>query len=822
MADIDSILNRLKTLEDELQKSNQLNRQLESLVVVLTQKVEQLETKITDIQSISRESNSSTTSSGSDSTTTPPSTSTAINLNPNVSVPPIPTKNLITPSFTVPNSFTSLLQQSQQLTSVTNSPPVSQNATPETNSPTLAGLSPPVTPNSQSATPNSQPASQPTTPTSKEIGSPILRKFVLGGTRAFKKEPSMDQIGLYAPPTSPKVSKRTSQNYDEENKGENNDVTHSQILRFQMPELPERCEWAIAYEYNAADDEWTRGIIAVHMESRAFASGALRNAHKLTIKKNPVIYSANFNSPNHVKYEEGKRVNQMKLPRLFGPVDTTYVAKISKTDVNFERYFEDVKMQMLCKELGARYNDNNPPKNIDFLNAWVIEIQKQNGQSLLCGLEMFMEGEFKKQNSNFGTVFSDRNTPQAFSHFTYEASAHHLLVVDIQGVDDHYTDPQIHTKDGVGYGAGNLGEKGMERFIKTHKCNPICIQLDLPPIGVDLTDSRNITRVIRGTMALPDLVADLDKHPYPSLAPESINFDSMELANISTLSGHSDNLTALIISEDKKKLYSGSADGTLKIWNLETQSCIETNRAGHRKAITAICLTNDSYITASADQSIKIWDKSNNELKHKLEEHTNDVNSICISKEKNLLFSCSSDKSIRVWDLNTFKCIKVLTAHSKSVKSIVVSGKYLFSASSDETIKVWDIEMLVCIYGISDAHEGWITKLALNNTGFLVSGCRDGTLKLWNLSTFMPISTHEENREAITDIIVTERYIFVASEDSTIKIWDTIDIANGGQLKCIYSMRAHRSAIFTLETDGKYLYTGGSDNNIKSWQWKNK
>ena len=42
-----------------------------------------------------------------------------------------------------------------------------------------------------------------------------------------------------------------------------------------------------------------------------------------------------------------------------------------------------------------------------------------------------------------------RNTPQAFSHFTYEYSNHTLLICDVQGVGDMYTDPQVHTIDGI-------------------------------------------------------------------------------------------------------------------------------------------------------------------------------------------------------------------------------------------------------------------------------------------------------------------------------------------------------------------------------------
>jgi hypothetical protein len=66
------------------------------------------------------------------------------------------------------------------------------------------------------------------------------------------------------------------------------------------------------------------------------------------------------------------------------------------------------------------------------------------------------------QGANSTTQAKDtyRNTPQAFSHFTYVSSGFDLIVVDIQGVNDFYTDPQIHTADGTGFGMGNLGVTG--------------------------------------------------------------------------------------------------------------------------------------------------------------------------------------------------------------------------------------------------------------------------------------------------------------------------------------------------------------------------
>ena len=87
-------------------------------------------------------------------------------------------------------------------------------------------------------------------------------------------------------------------------------------------------------------------------------------------------------------------------------------------------------------------------------------------------LFFFSKGEYGKYNSNSGFVDNRlvRQTPQAFSHFTFERSGHELIVVDIQGVGDLYTDPQIHTSEGTEYGDGNLGVRGMALFFHSHSC----------------------------------------------------------------------------------------------------------------------------------------------------------------------------------------------------------------------------------------------------------------------------------------------------------------------------------------------------------------
>lgn len=111
-------------------------------------------------------------------------------------------------------------------------------------------------------------------------------------------------------------------------------------------------------------------------------------------------------------------------------------------------YFEDVKLQMESKLWAQQFNKQKPPKKIDIMQISVIQLNNRHDTPYFH-MEHFIDGDYRKFNSNNGFVSSDhRRTPQAFSHFSFEESNREKMVVDIQGVNDLWTDPQIHSLNG--------------------------------------------------------------------------------------------------------------------------------------------------------------------------------------------------------------------------------------------------------------------------------------------------------------------------------------------------------------------------------------
>eukprot|EP01028_Stygiella_incarcerata_P000708 TRINITY_DN1108_c1_g1_i1.p1 TRINITY_DN1108_c1_g1~~TRINITY_DN1108_c1_g1_i1.p1 ORF type:complete len:556 (-),score=155.92 TRINITY_DN1108_c1_g1_i1:1489-3156(-) len=247
-----------------------------------------------------------------------------------------------------------------------------------------------------------------------------------------------------------------------------------------------KSEKAVKYEYCPESDRWKKRMVNVWVDEKPFSSGAMRRSY---------------------------RIREVHPDGTLGALMVGKHGSKPSTDLR-EFYFEDVKTQMCARFWAQEFNRRmDDGKKVDFLPCYVFELISRGNHPLLGVEPLVVGGRFEKHNSNTGYVLRvdgrDAAVPQAFSHFTFEASGGALIVVDIQGVGNIWTDPQIHSITGLGFGRGNLGAKGIVAFLSTHECNPLCKKLGLYPI--DHRDIRRSQKKSGPEMTIKKMTARLER-----------------------------------------------------------------------------------------------------------------------------------------------------------------------------------------------------------------------------------------------------------------------------------------------------------------------
>ncbi|MEB3827656.1 WD40 repeat domain-containing protein [Phormidium sp. CCY1219] len=198
----------------------------------------------------------------------------------------------------------------------------------------------------------------------------------------------------------------------------------------------------------------------------------------------------------------------------------------------------------------------------------------------------------------------------------------------------------------------------------------------------------------------------LEDRPEPEVKRELLRFNPYEMLEcIQTIEGHSGLVLGVAIHPNGKLFAtSGSADKSIKLWNLDCGDCLRSWR-GHKDWVNGVAFRPDGgYLgSCSRDFTVKLWDVEKGDrlplVRHTLIGHTGVVHQIAFTPNGRSIISASADCTIKVWqivpvkegEVATLKCI--LTGHTSQVEGVAMScdGKTVASASWDRTIKIWDI-----------------------------------------------------------------------------------------------------------------------------------
>ncbi|NEQ75681.1 MAG: WD40 repeat domain-containing protein [Okeania sp. SIO2C9] len=284
------------------------------------------------------------------------------------------------------------------------------------------------------------------------------------------------------------------------------------------------------------------------------------------------------------------------------------------------------------------------------------------------------------------------------------------------------------------------------------------------------------------------------------------------------LIGHNGRVYSVSISNDGKKIVSGSSDNTIKVWNLETGELIRT-LTGHDRPVNSVSISNDGkkIVSGSGDNTIKVWNLETGKEIRTLTGHNGWVYSVSISNDGKKIVSGSSDNTIKVWNLETGKEIRTLTGHNGRVYSVSISndGKKIISGSDDKTIKVWNLEKGKEIRTLT-GHDRSVHSVSISNDGHtIVSGSSDNTIKVWNLETGKEIRTLTgPNGEVYSVSISNDGHTIVSGGlGNTVKVWN---LETGKEIR---TLTGHDGWVFSVSiaNDSQTIISGSGDNTIKVW-----
>lgn len=274
---------------------------------------------------------------------------------------------------------------------------------------------------------------------------------------------------------------------------------------------------------------------------------------------------------------------------------------------------------------------------------------------------------------------------------------------------------------------------------------------------------------------------------YEILEPSAMGGDERDQQAVLTLEGHGSNVTSIGFHKDGRYLYSGSEDGTIKVWDLRSPSYSRSFDVGAGVNSVTLRTDRDQFVSGDQNGYVKIWDLGGNGCINSLKpsstnaktdgpasrrrsaEGTVPIQAVDISEDSRTLVAVSNHGSVFVWDPtssvgseddnSTMRPVKKFRAHPPGTYclhgKIAPDCRHLVTTSSDGTAKLWDTATWELTHTLQSQKWVWDAAFCADSS-YLVTASSDHVARLWNLQKGSVVRQYYGHQSSVTCVALND------------------------------------------------------------------
>jgi WD40 repeat protein len=349
----------------------------------------------------------------------------------------------------------------------------------------------------------------------------------------------------------------------------------------------------------------------------------------------------------------------------------------------------------------------------------------------------------------------------------------------------------------------------------------------------------------RTLMVQPPLSAVAHPPARPWLRPLTPALEQVGGALVRTLAGHSGPVHCVAMASGGVQAVSGSADHTLKVWDLDTGKVLHTLE-GHQESVDLVAVADGRRVISASweEKKVRVWELDTGRLLYTINAPGRGVGALAVSKDGRLATADRYSDRVSIWNLDTGKRVKLLKLNQKIsvVTSLLfIPGRNWLAAGTGignrMQVGVWDLERGEEQFQIENPEfEMEITSLAATpdghwmafsaglglfsgNTWILLNSSIIRIFDLDNRANEITLSGHPGATTALAfsadgkTLVSAGKSTIRPPLDNTIKIWDL----PGGE--CAATLEGHAGDLnsLALTQDGRRAISASSDHSLKVW-----